>query len=200
MRDGGGAKESRGDALYRTQSMSKTSFFVCEWLLQDCRPTNHVMTPLASPRAKARTHLGAATCLGPADATPPWGPLYKSRSLGPACPGPGASSVLSLALWPPSSARIPARWGAKTRQRTGRTNSQVTHRWSQSSLVGLCTHPRASQRPKHRTGITRGRDRAVGSVSLAGCRLQMAAGLGERGHVPSVDMDGGNGGNTREGR
>lgn len=39
----------------------------------------------------------------------------------------------------------------------------------------------------------------MGSVSLAGCRLQMAAGLGERGHAPSVDMDGGNGGNTREG-
>lgn len=52
MRDGGGAKESRGDALYRTQSMSKTSFFVCEWLLQDCRPTNHVMTPLASPEQR----------------------------------------------------------------------------------------------------------------------------------------------------
>lgn len=174
------------------KSMSKTSFFVCEWLLQDCRPTNHVMTPLASPRAKARTHLGAATCLGPADATPPWGRLYKSRSLGPACPGPGASSVLSSTVWPPSSARI----------RTGRTNSQVTHRWSQSSPVELCTHPRASQRPKHRAGITRGRV-AQWECILAGCRLQTAVGPGEVGHASRVgvdtDTDGGNDG-TREGR
>lgn len=131
MQEGGGAKESHGDALYRTKNQSKTSFFVCEWLLQDCRPTNHVMTPLASPRAKARTHLGAATCLGPADATPPWGRLYKSRSLGPACPGLGASSVLSSALRPPSSARIRLDGGQRT------TTDWANERPSNTPLVPI---------------------------------------------------------------
>lgn len=154
------------------KSMSKTSFFVCEWLLQDCRPTNHVMTPLASPRAKARTHLGAATCLGPADATPPWGRLYKSRSLGPACPGPGASSVLSSTVWPPSSARIPARRGQNT------TTDGANEQPSNTSLVpvfpGRTLHTSTSESaPKTSGGNNERTSRAVGSVSwlAAGCRL-----------------------------
>jgi hypothetical protein len=187
------------------QNQSKTFFFVCEWLLQDRRPTNHVPTPLAFHRADTRAHLGAATCLRPADATPPWGRLYKSRSLGPASPGPRASSVLSSAFRPPSSARVPARrgGGGTTRQRPRRTKSNT-------SLVSIfpsqASHASASeqcQRPRHRAGITNGPDRAVGNVALAGCRLQMAAGPGEGNHASSVDMgtdmDGGSDGNTREG-
>lgn len=140
MREGGGAKESHGDALFRTKNQSKTSFFVCEWLLQDCRPTNHVMTPLASPRAKARTHLGAATCLD----------LLMLLHRGDGCINLAVLDLLVLVSERHPSYRRPCglrlrrgygSTGGKGRQRTGRTNGQVTHRWSQSSLVDS---PRAS--------------------------------------------------------
>jgi len=79
-------------------------------------------TPLAFPRADARAHLGAATCLRPADTSPPWGRLYKSRSLGSGSPGYRASFVLST----PSGLRLRRGYRLDERQKHNNNRGKRT--------------------------------------------------------------------------